>query len=413
MDNTTEIKTIKTDQNRNHLRNNRLFLKIVVIGVLLLTFVVILFTLLPNTQNRSQNIEKTRKTSIAPTITNSVISKIPFANYFVQRTTNGNRQEIIEINDSNTTMARWGNYIFYSQKYVDDGVLTINLYDIKTGITKTIFKKHCNYNMSDLSILNNTLYFSIGEYLQKGETYFVDLNDKDLRVLKLIDLSGEIKNINGHDFFVYGEGDACWSIADYYLINLNTKKLTHIAATEEGCGEGGEQNIAITKDYMILSQHGDNEKEISADIYLNLFTIPFEDPSKKNYLLTNAQMPKNIYNILYLEDRNEIILSGNEVYIFSLADKTLNKIMDIPEEFRKMEYWESPPIANIEKNEICLEKEKNNATHRIKINLVTKTIKKNVTECPHEYDGMNAHNKTIQEIFADLKLPSEFSLVKK
>lgn len=350
-----------------------------------------------------------------PTITSSIPTKKPITGYFISRKSSAGIQDIIQLKERVTSIVRWKDNLLYSEEYGNKGILTVYLHNIKKGTTRTIFSKHSDLNMSGLNVIDNTLFFSLGDYLQKGESYYIDLNDKDFRVIKLIDISGYVTKISGRYYFISGEGDACWSTSDFYLIDLRTNKLTHVADTAVGCG-GGDEKIAITNDYMILAKHGDKEKQISADIYLNLFKIDLDNPDQKTFLLSNENMPINITRIKYSEDQNKIMLVGNNIYVYDLNNNSLNNILVLPKEFSEHKY-EFPEymsfVTSWDKNIACIEKTEWEPYKKYKllIDLNNKSISQDTSRCPPEKQSEDYKEKTPQEIFKELNLPSNYLLV--
>jgi hypothetical protein len=183
--------------------------------------------------------------------------------------------------------------------------------------------------VSDIQVINNTLFFSLGGYLAPGGIFWVDL-PATVKPQKLTDSSNAKITFWKNRYWIMSDvGDACWGVTDYSLVDLTTKKVSHIASSTSGCFEG-EEYIDIDKvSRMILAFHTQDfgsETESDKDgIYQYVIAIPLSNSSIKEVVIAKQEMPADITSIIYLEGSNQLLLVGEEKYLYDFSSKTLLK----------------------------------------------------------------------------------------
>ncbi len=317
---------------------------------------------------------------------------------------------------------RWKNYLFYSY-YQDDGKIKNNEagivvyeYNMDTGNSKALFRQKAKgLTMSYLKITEDTLFFSMGAYQAKGQTYWIDLKSNHAPHKLGYDDNGEIEKIKNYYFLTHGWGDSCAASIDYNLIDMRTKNIRHLIKTAIGCAIG-EESLGISNNgEMILAQHGDNQKQISAFIYLNVSSISLKEPNQKKYILNSEQMPKNITTLKYSEEENELLLMGEALYLYSFDTNKLEKITNLPKEFiqQYLSPFNLPHIDSWKKNIACIEKtnEEPYSINKLSVNLDTKQSSTDTSACPPKVAEIRRTERTAQVAFKDLNLPPNYKLV--
>lgn len=340
----------------------------------------------------------------------------------IRNNSNSDIQEIFKF-DINSDIVRWRDKLLFTYNYGerldDSNILSVYFHDLKNGVTKTIFKRESDFLiMSNLNIIGDTLYLSLGDFLRDGESYWIDLNTEDKSAYALWDKSGHISNIKGRYFFRHGTGDACWGKSSFALIDINSKKVTPLVDTAVGCIPGDE-DLVITESKMILATRGNEDRNMLGDIYTSIYAIDLDNPSNKNTLLSYDQMPKNITYVKYFEHINSLIFLGNSVYQYNLSNNTLSQIVDLPNELirpKNFDAYNSTPIVSSYSDSIlCIYNNHSSigGVHKLLINLMNKSYSYDVSGCPPEEVEQGYKEKTPQEIFDSLQLPNNYRLVQK
>ncbi len=232
---------------------------------------------------------------------------------------------------------QWQDWIFYVNNESTFAYRKIQIigYNLSIGTSKVIYDLKDYENdfsrgwpeiVSDLKVINNTLFFSLSGYLGGGKTYWIDLPPKNNP--KPLTQHGEIKYWRNQYWIINGYGDACWSFTEYSLLNIESKKVNQIATSKTGCQDGEEYVDINRQNRMILAGHIMNtEGEFSDDvIYTYILGIPLSDPSIKEGLISKQDMPPGIKSVIYLEDSNQLLLISNkEKFIYDFNSKIISK----------------------------------------------------------------------------------------
>lgn len=231
--------------------------------------------------------------------------------------------------DSSSRIARWGDYLFWGSAAYGTEV-DVTRYNLKTSETKKIYREETSRkDISDLQLIDNTLFFSVGGYLAPGASYWYDPKT-DSTPQKITDISnGRIEFINNRYFLVGGEGDGCGGNTTYFTLDIKTKAAVHIADTQEGCAEG-EGFVGIdSQNRIILASHklaGDNFPPMSF-LYDYVVAIPADSPSQKTILLNKQQLPENTNSVEYNQVNDWLIISNDKKkYYFDLKQNSLKEL---------------------------------------------------------------------------------------
>lgn len=297
-------------------------------------------------ETKTDNIIAILTTTIIPTITispstpplkvfNCYEPKILSLNKITQ-----NGSEIIASPLYKDYFIFWSDYLFYDgtvNKFDENKNVKVFSYNFKTGEKKNIYdqdsrkdfskKPFANF-ISRMQIIDNTLIISIGDYPDEGGTFYMTLPPRE-SFQKLSDGgAGTIKYWMNRYWILNSRGDACWSSSEYSLIDWETKKVTKIATSKVGCA-GGEEAIGVDKkNRIILADHSGPPLDLnlnSVGTYQYVIAIPLSNPEIKEGVIAKQDMPQGISSVKYLEDTDQLLLTGKENYIYDFSLKTITK----------------------------------------------------------------------------------------
>lgn len=397
---------------------------IFLLAICLSSFILLTLTFIFDTRNvinRSNSSTKDSKENFALSLTTPGPSRYEYAIF----RKSGNNNLFVYGFDKSTFryIVRWKNYIFYSYyiEHIDQksGEILSNVYahNINTGETKIIFRQR-NKKTSTiyLDVIDDTLFFSMGAYIVKGQIYWVDLNSNFLPHKLNYDDSGTISKINNNYFITHGWGDSCAGTMDYNLINIKTKVIKPVIKTAYGCSVGDEDLGINSKNEMYLAQHGDNKKGIPAGMYLNVFKIPLTNPTDKTYVISSEEMPKDINIVKYSEQEKKIILIGEAIYVFDIEANSLRKIVNLPAELKNdnpLSFYNRPILTAWNTNIVCMEKtsEQSQSAYKVLIDLNTAKTSLDTSLCPPEKKTQDYFSEPPEKVFKNLKLPQNYVLI--
>ncbi len=276
-----------------------------------------------------------------PTITPTPIP-ISSMHLILKKNTESGWENILSWNvDPTTLLSRWNNYILYTNSERDiphnKNNIQIWKYNLDTEEAHLVFEyKNTSYDFSDLIVIDNNLFFSLGGYLLKGRVYALNLPNGQAQIIANAQNSSIQKREDNRYWLVGGEGDACWSEGYQSVLNPNTKKVSHILTTSFGCGGGEEylgQDMAsdeLLTAYSVTDNDGLPAKKPEELGYKYVMAIPISNPKAKHFLVTKADMPQFIKSIKYFPNQNSLLLTGpNAVYSLDLKSKKLVKLTDL------------------------------------------------------------------------------------
>lgn len=352
---TNKIKKIKIPNKKNIIY----FIEYLVLTLISVIFIYILVVLSIKTNVNSSMIND-QKINLIPTPTN----KPPQKRWVLEKKANGESKIIAEFCDdcprSSYFLEKWNDWIFY----IDTHEITINGYNLNTGESKIIFDAikegydlHSTLvdSVSDLIVIDNTLFFSLGGYAAKGAVFSVDLPPKTKPKKLVNNSSSAFFSFWENRYWVIGsEADGLWNKIDYYLLDLESKKVNFVITREQGSCQG-EKYIGIDKrDRMIFAGYEDkntNNIEFSCGdddetpIYKYIFGISLSIPPIKEGIIAKQNMPSNIGSIEYLENTDQLYLIGydDENYLYDFNSKSITKTdMPIPQDWYFGEDYPSP-----------------------------------------------------------------------
>lgn len=281
-------------------------------------------------ETREINVEITPQTAGTPRDAN-------VKNWVLKKNVNGQFQIVHSLCDNCAIdyvehVKQWNNWLFYPDSTKDD--IQIKGYNLEADEIKIIYSlkeneadfqgrgKGLPREISDIQVINNTLFFSLGGYLTASAMYWVDLPPSaEPQKIASECRNAKITPLKGHYFVISGEGDSCGGFRDYSLLDLETKEVTYIATSELGCAEGEEYIDIDKRDRMILAFHtpdsitgwpGEEKR------YQYVVAVPLSNPSLREEIITKEEMPPGITSIKYLEDSDQLLLLGEYLYDFSL-----------------------------------------------------------------------------------------------
>ncbi len=240
---------------------------------------------------------------------------------------------------------QWNEWLFFPT--YENQSIQIKSYNLKTSTIETIFdvstddsellekKTGLPSEVTDMQIIENTLFFSLGGYLMPGGTYWVGLPVFS-KPQKLTDSSNaHIAYWKDRYWVIEGEGDSCWRWNRYSLLNPTSKKISPIASSKVGCQEGEEYIAIDIRNRMILSYHTpifDSDWWGDRDVgnYQYIIAVPLINPSEKEGVIAKQDMPKDITEVNYLKDSDQLLLTGTKNYVFDFATNTLTEIDQLP-----------------------------------------------------------------------------------
>lgn len=359
-------------------------------------------------------------TKIASSSANKVITSQAESKYILEKKTDNGPEELFAIsNIALFNIIRWNNLLIFSDGGQNDNNyppdIKIKVHNLDSGVTNIIFDSKENIGqfdiqkfpdfLSDLKIVDNTLYFSLGGYLREGAIFWLDLPPVGKPQKLLTIRNGSISKLRNWYFVIGGEGDSCGSERDFYLLDLAKKTTKFIINSKYGCSEG-QESLGITNDgKMIMAFHGSSVDAPSIGRYYDVTSLNISDLSNKQIIISREQMPPNVTTILYSENQNQLLLIGSSLFIYNFTESRLNKITDSPKEVRlyyTKEIWE--------KDKICLDGD-NGAGYELDLNkgdLVKTSLSCGIMPSPVLNESTNFEN-----LINLLKLPANYQLIQK
>ena len=346
----------------------------------------------------------------------------PLQQWFIKQKTPEGEKIVYEFDRNGLNfIARWNDSLFYSYYFdkelgEDKGLqLTVYEYNIKTGKTVTLFTKASkNLAVTSLKVLDNTLFFSLGAYLTPGEMYWINLSQgRSVQQLIYANEKGygipQVQKIGNNYFFITSEGDACSSVADYSLLDMQTKKLTSIAQTSRGCGDGIEYLGIDAQNRMLLAPHTGGS-EIAMGRYTSVFAKTLQSQQQKQEIISMHVIPANISLIKYRAENNSLVLFGDTVYDYSLSSQKLRTIASLPTEWRQN--GNAFYTVSFSENTVCVSKSKENDAGALayRIDLDSGVLSRD-DDCPDKFKSRGVNTVLERDsLFKSLDLSKEYIL---
>lgn len=346
--------------------------------------------------------------------------------YVLERKLESSAEEIFDIfNIAYLDILRWKNLLIFSDGGQNDNKyppqIEIKVHNIDTGETDIIFDsnvykdqfdptKNPPDHLSDLMVIDDTLYFSLGGYLLDGAVFWLDLPPSG-KPKKLISIkNGSVTKLRDWYFVIGGEGDSCWSERDFYLLDPGTKSAKKVISSKSGCNYG-EEYLGLTKDgKVIMAYHGSLGDDPSQGDYEYVTTVDIFNPNSKNTIVGKEQMPSKINGMLYSEDRDQLLMIGSEIYLYNFTGGVLNKIVNVPKGV-KLYFIEN----NWVQDKVCLDGEKGSTYNKYELDLSLKKITQPGLTCntvsspaPEKKDF-----EKLEQVINLLNLPLNYQLIEK
>ncbi len=368
VDNDGSAQPLVVQTNKNHFKTVILFVAIAVILVSL----VVLYLWSP-TISRPQTRLSGEETPVAITttkppasITQTVkptrrVSESVSSSWTLTKDTDGKPVTVLTFCGDecfSNYLLQWNDWLFYNRSTSIHGYnLTteknVVIYDV--SLHKSDFKTRAPNEVSDMQVINNTLYFSLGGYLTNGGIFWLDLPFTDNPLPhKLIDsANAKIIQWENKSWILGGSGDACWGITDFSLVDLSTKTVSHIAKSTTGCIEGEEYVGIDKKNRMILAFHTPDREGGTVDkgtkgIYQYILAVPLANPEASESIVSKQDMPQDITAVKYSKDMDKLYLLGNENYLYDLATQVMTKVDMVPDVFpTTFPQWKDQKISEV------------------------------------------------------------------
>lgn len=317
-------------------------------------------------------------------------------------------------------LIRTGNYLVYgTQGY--GSAAELRVIDLTTGKISTPF--HDDNEMlyiGLLRIIDGTLFFGTGGYMQSGGTYWMSLPPTGKPVKMLTSANSRIVEEWGHTWITSGEGDGCGGGGSHYLFDSKAKTAVHIADSAYGCMEG-EELMGVDKEDRILVATHRQPTELSNDEfgdfaeYTEIKTAPLSDPQNFSTIL-KAGMPKNIAYVVYLEKSNAFYMGSKDItYFYDLDRSKLSEISGIPNDWRHTT-WFTEPSSGL----LCLWRTppSSDALLKLRIDLSESSVNPDTSPCTLSESDSLRFNVTrqsedkIDSLIKTLDLPENYRLIR-
>lgn len=286
----------------------------------------------------------------------------PPKKWVLKKTADSTAQSILSVCGEqychDSEIQQWGDMLFY-KSFVDQEIV-IKSYNLKSGESKEVYNvalsqsdfggSHLPNELSDMKVVGNTLFFSFGGYLIRGGLFYLDLPPQTKPTKILDSRNARISFWKNRYWIIGGEGDACWSSTDFSLLDIHAKQVKHVATSSMGCNEGEEYIEIDKRNRMLLAYHSPSiEGEIPADsmsdIYRSVSAVYVLEPSVKEGVIAEKDMPKNISKMYYLPQTDQLALVGLENYRYDFSSRTIEKVTTLPPEPEKDTPVMSRPVA--------------------------------------------------------------------
>jgi hypothetical protein len=322
-------------------------------------------------------------------------------------------------------IVRWEDYIIFGRGTYDEKT-EIYYYDLSTNNKSLIYEKDLPKGgmeaiLSYFDVLEGSLYFSIGGYIQDGTLFQMDLPYTN-PPQKIINLpNSKIVEIDNRQFIVGGDGDGCGGYAEYALFDPITQTASPIITKEGmGCVEGNT-TLGIYKNTFITSYHKEQPDGIGVfnHIYTNVKLTQLAPPYTEQILISELEMPQSIFHVEYVEEQKKLYIIGEKIYEFYLNTNTLQELIPLPidnDNFAQNAFCDGArkPNGNIYLS--CSTVSPSSSTFELNITNNTISELENI-ECEDcNYEGYFSVKESameelsIEEIEKELYLPEEYEV---
>ncbi len=329
--------------------NNAPLIGLIVVFLVIITIGSVIYTKLTSFQKHTYqtsrlNTEKTTKINTTTDKKLDTQTHSDTGNWTLKKIASNKQTTIVSLSKSDSKLVSWGDYIFWVDPAYTENIQVKSL-NLKTGEQKIIYdqskrkqdfpesmnKTHDDYYSIDMVVIDNTLFFSIGAYLNNGVTYYVDLPVID-KINILARFDGWFEKWGGENWFEYGFSDGCGGSSTYALLNLDNKQYIPITTIKSSC-IGGEVRVDIDiKRRMLVAGYrptsGTNTDNGST--YEYVYAVPLDNPGTQVGIISKQDMPAGITSVTYVRDTDKLLLSGETSYLFDLSSKSISKTNSTP-----------------------------------------------------------------------------------
>ncbi|MFA7309237.1 MAG: hypothetical protein WC045_04245 [Patescibacteria group bacterium] len=328
------------------------------------------------------------------------------------------------------TITTWGDEVIFAQ-YDEAPNATLHSYNLKTKRDTVLFNSRQHsleitskservvdaIGIQSLSVIDNTLYIGIGEYMVTGGLFWVDLSTKERTVhLLATGQNPRIKEYSGSYWIKGGDGDGCGSWSELSPVNLQAKTVgSSISYGANGC-PGGQGDIflgisskqtAVFYHYTVPDSEPSETDSSSKPANVNVvYEIDPTKPEVKTPILDQDTIDAKTTAVVMDQKNQKLLLFGyNNIHVFSLDKR---QYVDD----RKVTFpWGSYPHELKEGDTtVCLSSYNNNESTYFTVDLNKYFIEKNAIPCYGLDDSISDIEKNLSLFIK--KFPG-YSLTKK
>ncbi len=271
-----------------------------------------------------------------PTDSTQVIDTTEGKDWVLSESVGGQKQVLARFpeHDSFFPLVSWQEWLFWGTDVRDDqgeSQIEIHAHNTKTNEKITVYSLEDHLadfenqqskgsrpsDLSQIRVIDNTLYFSLNGYMTPSATYWVNLPLTKQSQPKLLDPAGGsmLTQWGGYWWLISGFGDGCGGTSKFNLVDLQTHTTKFIARSSYGCAEG-EEVIAvdpkakrvIVADHIWSDSTSNNDADFGNITYTSVGVRSLDTPDTRMDLVSKDKMPANVGIIEYRAEINKIIL---------------------------------------------------------------------------------------------------------
>lgn len=336
-----------------------------------------------------------------------------------QKTTTSNRKEytpdrcilkknisdgeavIFDNENCNLDILKWKDYLIFleiSEHSSKNKDIILYVYNFKSGEKNKIYSLNENIDDYDRKpsniylgeIFDNTLFFNAGGYATDQFLYSLDFSDIKSKP-KLVsddDLYSNISYLDGNYWISGGIGDAGVSVDKRALFNIKKQEIIGQAIETSSDLGVGTQYIGADDSRAFIAVFDDVSNVHLSEIH-SLDLMKKKEPKT---IISKKEMPSNIQSVVYMYDKKNLVLFGDDAYVYNLEEKNLKKIVSL-----KNVKFEGP--NTVFGNTICI-------SEKLKLDIKKKAVVSDETDCVHKNSGSE---NSLSEKIKGYELPSEYS----
>ncbi|NLC31362.1 MAG: hypothetical protein GX765_04915 [Candidatus Moranbacteria bacterium] len=330
---------------------------------------------------------------------------------FLRKKTSQEDEIIFDNQDCTLSVSNGGDYLFFTEGngYRGEDVV-LYAYSIKTGEKIKIYSidedaRDYKEKPRDIyigEIFDNAFFFSAGGYMTDQIIYSLNLSDVKSKPKSISSdsLYYEINYSDGHYWIAGGFGDAGVSATKRALFDIDKQKIIgREIETSNSFGFGTSYLGADENSAFIASFDGgqdlqfkiNNEEDSTLSEIYSLDLMKNKTPKT---IISKKSMPSNISKAVYMYDKRNIVLLGNDAYVYNLEKEELRKIISLKDvKFS----WSNEVFGDA----VCL-------TEELKLDVEKKVILSDKENCTYE---RKEYNEELEEKIKSFNLPPEYDFV--